>query len=496
MRLMASLISGPRSVLTLASLASAGSDVVLLLTHEDNLPLARRVLPDLPDSRLLAREQVRGGGGDGLGRPLVGDEIWAQSSSILAALGMLDRANWNGASFADLYRLYLSYVEQWRKTVAEVEPDACWFDGIPHQAQDWALYQACRERGVETVVTSHTVFDGSPVTYREVNGSPLPVAEVTGGPAPVEEERGSRYLSEVVSRLVDPTALAKDRGMSELFRGGLGRARGVATRLRQQVPDHYPFMIPSWRRRVIHRTLTRLRDRRRIARTASRLLSLPSSVPDEGKPVIYFPLHFQPEMTSVPLGMPHFDQISAIRAISAAMADEAFLVVKEHPQMLRWSAGWARARSASFYQAIRDTPGVRLVSPATPSEDLMRRASVVATLTGTAGYEARLRGASTICFGAPWYQPLRGVYRARDAGSLREAVRRGLAAPEPALTDDEVRQFVRTYTLEGAWSETPEGEGESYWPSRYSRDLHRVLEAVVGGHSWRTLAEAAGDRSA
>jgi len=496
MRLMASLISGPRSVLTLASLASAGTDVVLLLTQEDNLALARRVLPALPDPRLLARENVRRGAVEELGKPLVGDEIWAQSSRILTAIGMLDRANWNGASFADMYRLYLNYLEHSRELVSAVEADVCWFDGVPHQAHDWALYQACRERGVETVVTSHTVFDGSPVTYLAVDGAPIPVAEVTGGPWPLEEERGSRYLSEVVSQLVDPSNLAKGRGMRELLGGGFGRAKGVATRLRQQVPDHYPFMIPSWQRKVIHRTTARLRDRSRIVRTARWLLSLPRSVPDEGKPIVYFPLHFQPEMTSVPLGMPHFDQISAIRAISATMGDEATLVVKEHPQMLRWSVSWSRARSAAFYRAIRDTPGVRLVSPETPSDELMRRASIVATLTGTAGYEARLRGATAICFGAPWYQPLRGVHRARDASSLRGAVRRGLAAPEPALTDEEIQEFVRTYTLKGAWSKTPEGEVESYWPVRYARDLLQVLRAVTSDHPWRAVAEPAGDRTA
>jgi len=496
MRLMASLISGPRSVLTLASLASAGSDIVQLLTNEDNFALARRVLPALPDSRLIAREDVRRGAGEEkLGRPVVGDEIWAQSASILAAIGMLDRANWNSASFADLYRLYLTYLEHARELVSSVEADVCWFDGVPHQAQDWALYQACREGGVETVVTSHTVFDGSPVTYRDVDGGPLPVADVTGGPSPHEEERRSRYLSEVVAQLVDPSSLATGRGMRELLRGGIGRVQRVATRLGQPLPDHYPVMIPSWPRRVIHRTNVRLRDRSRIARTARWLLSLPNSVPDEGRPVVYFPLHFQPEMTSVPLGMPHFDQISAVRAISAALAGEATLVVKEHPQMLRWSAGWSRARSAAFYRSIQDTPGVQLVSPETPSDELMRRASIVATLTGTAGYEARLRGATTICFGAPWYQPLRGVHRARDAASLREALRRALAAPDPALTAEEIQWFVRTYTLKGAWSKTPEGEGESYWPARYARDLFQVLEAVIGGHPWRAVAESADART-
>lgn len=476
MRLIASLISGPRSVLALAGLAAEGAEVVLLSTHGAQLPLAREVLPEVHEERLLTREALRESPLDDLGGPPVGDEVGESSALALAGLGMLDRANWNGASYADLYRLYLRLVAQWRARVAAADADVCWFDGVPHQAQDWALYQTCREAGVVTVVTSHTVFDHSPVVYLDVSAAPIPVGEMVAGGG----DSTSRYLSQVTSRLVDQAALGRSRGAGELLRGGLDRVRRVMLGGLEPIPGHYPAMIPSWPRRVLHRTALRMRDRARIARTAKRLLALPASLPDSLGPFVFFPLHFQPEMTSVPLGMPHFDQVSALRAIAAALGGAVPLLVKEHPQMLRWSSAWVRARSASFYQEIEALPGVRMVSPAMPSDELMRRAAVVGTLTGTPGYEARLRDATTVCFGAPWYQPLRGVHRARDGSALRSALERGLSSPEPPLAEDEIESFVATYTLKGAWARTPEGESEGYWPARYARSLHAVIADVLG----------------
>ncbi|WP_016834371.1 hypothetical protein [Herbaspirillum lusitanum] len=124
---------------------------------------------------------------------------------------------------------------------------------------------------------------------------------------------------------------------------------------------------------------------------------------------VYFPLHLQPELTTSALGGIYSDQLLALERLDEVLPADWLIYVKENPKQTDMQ------RDAEFFQRLEMLRNVRIVPMATNSLELIRASQFVATITGTAGWEAISLGKKTLVFGLPWYRYLPGVFRF-DAG--------------------------------------------------------------------------------
>jgi capsule polysaccharide export protein KpsC/LpsZ len=67
----------------------------------------------------------------------------------------------------------------------------------------------------------------------------------------------------------------------------------------------------------------------------------------------------------------------------------------------------------------------------------------VATGTGTAGWEAILRGKPTIIFGYPWYRDFPGLFRVSDVESTKEAFKKIIDGFCP--NKQEIINYLKSY---------------------------------------------------
>ena len=95
------------------------------------------------------------------------------------------------------------------------------------------------------------------------------------------------------------------------------------------------------------------------------------------KYVMYF-LHVQPELSVEEMAFEYQDQVNTLRNILASLPADMSLVVKEHSPMLG-------RRQMDMYSRLLHMPGIILADPFEDSHQLVAHASVVVTLTGTAG---------------------------------------------------------------------------------------------------------------
>lgn len=123
---------------------------------------------------------------------------------------------------------------------------------------------------------------------------------------------------------------------------------------------------------------------------------------DLSKKIFYFPLHYQPEMSSIPSGYEYSNQIKLIKLISDMLTNEEHLIVKEHPTTFLKNTN-VNYRTHSFYEWIKKIPNVSLVSVHASNSYLINVSYAVITLTGTAGLESLLRKKITIAFGNAAY---------------------------------------------------------------------------------------------
>lgn len=137
--------------------------------------------------------------------------------------------------------------------------------------------------------------------------------------------------------------------------------------------------------------------------------------PDLTVPFIYFPLHLQPEMVTAVLCKEYYDQVLAIERLAQKLPDGWKIYVKDYPHQSEYQ------RSESFYDRLLAIPNVTLVGNI-PSSALMKACQCVATLVGTAGWEAVCGGKNVIVFGYAWYRTLPGVFEYSDTLSISDVM--------------------------------------------------------------------------
>lgn len=121
---------------------------------------------------------------------------------------------------------------------------------------------------------------------------------------------------------------------------------------------------------------------------------------DGGPPLIYLPLQMSPEATidywSQDTSWIDYEQtiLNLVRRHRAAWR----FVIKEHPNLLGY-------RSRGFYRRLQAEQNCVIASPSMPSNDLVGLCDGVLVCTGTAGFEAALRGKPVLSDSAPYYAP-------------------------------------------------------------------------------------------
>lgn len=119
---------------------------------------------------------------------------------------------------------------------------------------------------------------------------------------------------------------------------------------------------------------------------------------------VYFPLHLQPELTTASVGGVFADQLLAIELLSAWLPPDHLIYLKENPKQTE------KQRGPLFYKRLKALKNVRLLHRNQSSIELIQKCVGVATITGTAGWEALFYGKPVIVFGSAWYREFPGVF--------------------------------------------------------------------------------------
>lgn len=153
----------------------------------------------------------------------------------------------------------------------------------------------------------------------------------------------------------------------------------------------------------------------------------------KGNPFIYFPLHLQPEMTTSMLGGKYVDQILAIEELSSILPKNFKIVVKENPKQSH------KERNDSFFKRLKNLKNVVFVGKHLNSKWLIRKSQLVATITGTAGWEAIRFGKPVIVFGHAWYKDFYGVIKFRQNLDINSIIQH---RPNPRQTQLDYSKFI------------------------------------------------------
>ncbi len=228
---------------------------------------------------------------------------------------------------------------------------------------------------------------------------------------PAERKRAESFVSSFRERPEQPTGMNLRKKLPVANRDDL--RRWVSTTQRFYRDAGNPTLTSPTK--MVVRRATRLG--RSYAASALDLFEQPVA----GEPYVLFPIHFQPEASTLVQAPYYLDQVSLIEDISKSLPVGHRLYVKEHVS----NRG---RRPLSFYKDIKNTFGVRLLGPDVDTWSLIQNAAAIAVITGTMGWEGLLFGKPVVTFGEVFYNMYPDVHRAglqpkdRWADVFRDAI--------------------------------------------------------------------------
>lgn len=128
---------------------------------------------------------------------------------------------------------------------------------------------------------------------------------------------------------------------------------------------------------------------------------------DYSKKYIYFPLHYEPEASTLVCASKYEKQIFFIDSWAKSLPADTVMYVKEHYTLLG-------NRPLKFYKELKKYPNVILIDPWENSKKLILHAKAITTLTGTAGFEAMLLRKPVILGGDIFFDSAPGVIKVDD----------------------------------------------------------------------------------
>ncbi|MBO5618011.1 MAG: hypothetical protein J6M63_04090 [Pseudobutyrivibrio sp.] len=155
---------------------------------------------------------------------------------------------------------------------------------------------------------------------------------------------------------------------------------------------------------------------------------------DYSKKFVYFPLHMQPEATTIVCAQKYEKQLYFIDSLVKSLPADTMLYVKEHYSFLG-------IRDNSFYEQLQVYPNVVLIDPWEDSIKLIEKSECVATLTGTAGQEAMMLRHPVFMSGDIIYKGAPGVMYLEEVFGNYEKMMSEYKRP----TRDEVIQYMAVY---------------------------------------------------
>ena len=163
---------------------------------------------------------------------------------------------------------------------------------------------------------------------------------------------------------------------------------------------------------------------------------------DDSVPFVYFPLHQTPERILLIDSPFNTNQIEIIKHISKSLPIGYKLYVKEHPtQILR---EW---REISFYKEVLSIPNVEFIHYSVKSEEILKKCSLVITISGTPGLEAAIYKKPSIIFSDLSYSMLPSVHKLKSIYELPDAIRSSLRKKVNAIDVDKYLQLFDSHSF-------------------------------------------------
>ena len=275
---------------------------------------------------------------------------------------------------------------------------------IPHLFYDMVFYEVAKALGVKTTVLTWSHFDGRFFSMSDIKkmGS-FDSSAIEAPPYPIEKGSVPElfFMDDRWQTESSPGKITK-RSVFNLFRhliktDPLKLLNPVQTLSDLRSISNIYKSLPDWRD-----PFAKFFHTNELA-YFKHLSGYEDGEIDLNCKYIYVPLHNQPEMSTSSLGGQFRDQALLLECLANDLPTGWKIFVKENPRQ------GAYARGPLFFHRLKRISQLQVLPSNANTHALSKNAQFVASVGGTAGWEAIRQGTPAMVFGAAWYGSFEGV---------------------------------------------------------------------------------------
>lgn len=362
----------------------------------------------------------------------------------LQSLSMMDRMDYDRKSFnmMERERFFLSLVRKWMVFFKLYKPDIVIASNNPHRVFDHVLYLVCKYKGIPYITSMYTQMVGRMFMledFRKPNiiGEIMDEAYAQNLGKEIDVTLLPRDIQDNYNRLHKDYKDAKPYYMNSFDKLN-SKNKNYFFLMRRFISDHNLLIgedkILKGQKHTIYKEGKRSPEewnfslwewysmRKGADKYKKSLFNHYNAISEEAPldvPYVAFFLHYQPEENTCPNAGMFANQYLCILSLLRSLPDNVMIYVKEHPHQFMSHMQGQTKRIKEFYDDLSAIPRVKLINFSMDSFSLMTNAMAVATVAGTAGWEAAVKGKPVIVYGMSWYERMKGVMRVTDDESAK-----------------------------------------------------------------------------
>jgi hypothetical protein len=337
-------------------------------------------------------------------------------------------------SFHDLTEIVHCQINYLEYLLVAKKIDLVIFHNVPHEGPDYLLYQIALARGVRTIIFNQSLFENRLFMFEKIQDLGLLVSVC----------QDKQYVPPLVERKFEKNYfyMAKVKPLQ--------RFSSSVRRFLSSIKVVLSFLALfgfKKSRRYYYKHFYSLDFLKSKSKYTNNKIDL-------NHKYVYFPLHLQPEMTTSSLGGDYCDQLLAIERVRDLIPPDWLILIKENPKQTYTHRG------QDFFNRLNRIPNIQYLTEGN-THQLTEYSQFVATITGSAGWEAICGGKNVLIFGAAWYRSLPGVYEYRanlrceeimsnsaSIDEVRAGFERLMATSMPGIVDPAYIQIFPGYSVE------------------------------------------------
>lgn len=294
-------------------------------------------------------------------------------------------------------KYFYGLVNFWEEYLKKNEIRIVFFDSVPHTPWDIVLFHVSKLNQIQTVIKRRTIYSNILLFSNDFRSGKVSFFNMPKKFQDVIEDCVSDSSVILRSKKINTTSLIN---LGNKWLDIIQFIRKISLLILNVRKEKKYFQLNKFEE--IRFNLIRYKNRCKSIKLYKNI----SSLPDFSKKYIYFPLHFRPERSTVPEGGNYYDQITAIKKISFYLPDDYLIYVKEHPRQLGDSSPDLRRLhqdEVDLYIELLKLDNIRIIDININSEELIKNAKLIASITGSSVWEGITYKIPGITFGNTWH---------------------------------------------------------------------------------------------